>query len=45
MNYLRLPLGYQNAGAVFQTTLSGVESDVFLVDSHNLSNFENGRPF
>jgi hypothetical protein len=32
MNCLKFPLGHQNAGAIVITTLSGVESDLFLVD-------------
>lgn len=45
MNYLKFPLGWQEAGAVAVATLQGVESDVFLVDSFNLSAFERGRQF
>jgi hypothetical protein len=45
MNYLKFPLSSQNAGSTVRATLSGVESDVFLVDSRNLLDFENGRPF
>ena len=43
MNYLKLPL--PNGASVIEVTLDGVESDVFLVDSANLSNFERGRQF
>lgn len=45
MNYLKFSLGHQDAGSMFRTTLSGVESDVFLVDTQNLANFADGRPF
>jgi hypothetical protein len=40
MNFLKFPLHHQVAGAVVQVTLSGVESDVFLVDEINLRQFE-----
>jgi uncharacterized protein DUF1883 len=42
MNYLRFPLRYQNAHVMVEVTLHGVESDVFLMDSANLSSFERG---
>jgi hypothetical protein len=42
MSYLKFPLHYQNAGVTVEVTLRGVESDVFLVDSANLSSFERG---
>lgn len=45
MNYIKFPLNHQNAGAVVEITLQGVESDVFLVDPSNLSNMESGRSF
>ncbi len=45
MNYLTFPLSYQDAGAVVVVTLSGVESDVFLVDRSNLSSFQHGDRF
>jgi hypothetical protein len=45
VNYLKFPLQYQSAGAAVEVTLRGVESDVFLVDASNLSNFESGRQF
>ncbi len=45
MNYLKFPLSYQDAGAVVLVTLSGVESDVFLVDPGNLSSFQHGGRF
>jgi len=45
VNYLKFPLNHQNSGAVVEVTLSGVESDVFLVDSVNLSIFERGGRF
>jgi hypothetical protein len=34
-----------DAGALVETTLSGVESDVFLVDSMNLRAFESSERF
>jgi hypothetical protein len=45
MNYLKFPLDYQTTGAIVQTTLEGVESDVFVVDAPNLSSFERGGNF
>jgi len=45
MNFLKFDLGQQNVGAVAVAKLSGVESDVFIVDSLNLMNFEQGRSF
>jgi hypothetical protein len=45
MNYLKFPLHYQNAGTTIEVTLQGVESDVFLVDSANLSSFERGGQY
>jgi hypothetical protein len=45
MNFLKFDLGQQNAGAMAIATLSGVESDVFIVDSLNLTNFEQGRSY
>jgi hypothetical protein len=45
MNFLKFPLNQQNAGALVEVRLAGVESDVFLVDPSNLSAMENGRQF
>lgn len=45
MNYLKFPLSHQKTGAVVEINLDGVESDVFLVDSSNLSKFERGAQF
>lgn len=45
MNFLKFPLHHQTAGAVVEVTLSGVESDVFLVDEINLRQFERGSGF
>lgn len=45
MSYVKFPLHYQNAGATVEVTLQGVESDVFLVDSANLSSFERGSQY
>jgi hypothetical protein len=45
MNFLKFPLNHQSAGAVVEVTLSGVESDVFLVDPPNLAAMEGGRQF
>lgn len=45
MNFLKFSLHHQNAGAVVEVTLSGVESDVFLVDEINLRQFEGGSSF
>jgi hypothetical protein len=45
MNFMRFPLHQQSAGTVIEATLSGVESDVFLVDPANLRSFELGQSF
>jgi hypothetical protein len=45
MNYLKFALGQQSAGSIIEVTLSGVESDVFLVDPSNLRSFETGGSF
>jgi hypothetical protein len=45
MNYLKFPLHHQDAGVTVEVTLQGVESDVFLVDSTNLSSFERGGQY
>jgi hypothetical protein len=45
MNYLKFPLHYQSAGVTVEVTMQGVESDVFLIDSANLSSFERGGQF
>jgi hypothetical protein len=42
MNFLKLSVGYQHAGACVSVTLEGSASDVFLVDRHNLSKLERG---
>ncbi len=42
INFIEFPLNYQSAGAAVEVTLQGVESDVFLVDNTNLSNFKRG---
>jgi hypothetical protein len=38
-------LGYQRQGCVVEVCLSGVESDVFLVDSPNLAALDRGMQF
>lgn len=45
MNFLKFPLHQRSAGTVVQVTLSGTESDVFLVDPSNLQAMESGRQF
>src|SRR5271166_2620816 len=45
MNILKFPLHHQDVGAVVVATLSGVESDVFLVDPPNLRSLEHGAAF
>lgn len=45
MNFLKFALHHQTAGAVVEVALSGVESDVFLVDEINLRQFERGGGF
>jgi hypothetical protein len=42
MSYLKFPLNYQRAGTTVEVSLRGVESDVLLMDSSNLSSFERG---
>jgi hypothetical protein len=42
VNFLKFSLNHQNAGTFVEVTLSGVESDVFLVDDSNLASFERG---
>jgi hypothetical protein len=45
MNFLKFPLRFQTGGQVMVATISGVESDVFLVDDSNFRSFESGRDF
>jgi hypothetical protein len=45
MSYLKFPLGNQRGGTLVRVNLQGVESDVFLVDSANLTSFERGSDF
>jgi hypothetical protein len=45
MNYIEFPLRHQASGSVAEVSLTGVESDVFLVDSTNLSTFKRGNQF
>lgn len=45
MNYLRFPLHHQTAGTIITIQLRGVESDVLLVDTLNLSRFQRGDSF
>jgi hypothetical protein len=45
VKYVKFPLHNVNAGAVVEVTLSGVESDVFLVDPPNLAAMQAGRQF
>lgn len=45
MNYLKFPLGTVGPGTVVEVTLSGVESDVFLVDTANLAVLQRGGQF
>jgi hypothetical protein len=42
MNFLQFPLNHKEAGVAVEVTLSGVESDVFLVDDSNLASFRSG---
>jgi hypothetical protein len=42
MNYLESPLNFQRAGAIVTVSLTGVESDVMLLDSNNLQAFKRG---
>ena len=43
MNYLKFPLHYQRTGATIEVQMTGVESDVLLLDAANLAAFERGR--
>jgi hypothetical protein len=45
MNFIKFPFNALRNGAVVEVTLTGVESDVFLVDPGNLSSMEAGRQF
>jgi|GEM_PF-1008423 hypothetical protein len=45
MSYCKFGLNYQMGGTVVQVSMVGSASDVFLVDSLNLSNFERGSSF
>jgi hypothetical protein len=45
MNFLKFPLKSLDAGSVVEVSLSGVESDVFLVDPANLRAMESGKRF
>ena len=45
MNYLKFPLNSQKSGTTVEVSMTGVESDVFLIDSTNLSAFERGGQF
>jgi len=45
MNYLAFPVGSAGPGATVEVTLSGAESDVFLVDSANLAKMKRGQSF
>lgn len=45
MNYAKFSLNHQSAGVIVEVVLQGVESDVFLVDSTNLSRFDRGQQF
>lgn len=45
MNYLSFPVGPAGPGAVVEVTLSGCESDVFLVDDLNLAKMKHAQSF
>jgi len=45
MNYLSFTLNYRNSRAVVTVSLSGVESDVMLLDSTNLQAFKRRAQF
>jgi hypothetical protein len=45
MNFLKFELGSVKAGTKVTTTLSGDESDVFLVDPMNFSAMRRGKEF
>lgn len=45
MNYLKWPIGQAGPGTTVEVTLSGVESDVFIVDAPNFAAMQHGRSF
>jgi hypothetical protein len=45
MNFIKFPFQGLRIGAVVEVTLTGVESDVFLVDPSNLRSMEAGGQF
>lgn len=45
MNFIKFPIGWQPASTGVEVTLTGVESDVFLVDDANLAAFERGGQY
>jgi hypothetical protein len=45
MQFVKFDLNNVKAGSVVEVTMSGVESDVFLVDSTNFTAMQGGRNF
>jgi hypothetical protein len=45
MNYLHSDLGYLEAGALVDVTLSGTEANVMLLDSVNVSRYRQDQKF
>ena len=43
MNFLNLDLGHLGGGEIVRVDLSGVESDVMLMNDHNVRSFAGGR--
>jgi hypothetical protein len=43
MNFLDLDLGWNESGSIVLVTLEGVESDVMLVSSSDVSRFKSGQ--
>jgi hypothetical protein len=45
LNFLKFPVGQVGSGTVVEVALSGVESDVYLVDAPNFAAMQSGRSF
>jgi hypothetical protein len=45
MNYLKFPLGEIGSGTVVEVTLTGVESDVYILDGPNFAAMQRGGQF
>ena len=45
MSFVKFTLNHQDAGTMIEVTMSGVESDVYVVDDSNFRRFERGESF